>query len=728
MHLRENTLYNKQWESKQFLAKILARENIRVVFSHTVKTAYFDMKNRLLIVPKWEDMSEHLMDMMLGHEVAHALYTNSEEWKRIILALRDYYLTKKPKAQNALNLAEGYVQILEDVRINRLIKQFFPGLRRDFAIGGRELLNRGFFTVQPRDTVSIFTHMMIDIVCLWDKAGKLDLFYILSHEEEDMLDQVMKIETMNEVYEWGKKLIDYDLQRPVSNEKKKNNKPSESDQEKEESDGSPSSGESPEEEPSEAGEDAADEHDTTEDVSDTDSGEASETTEDTEDESEEQDRSDGTVSSDDTSENESNDGEDSDPEREDGDESSNDQVDELHTPKEIESYNDKLNDLAPPEAKIDGENHSTSVINFPVPHSRQLKPHVMEYKDHLVKCKILESKYKKKDLEDAAKAFDVWKGVEFPHVKHMINQFNMKKAARAWEKSHLSTKGDLNTAVLHSYKTRDDLFIRNRVIPKGKNHGFVILLDWSSSMNGILHSVVKQAISFAYFCRKLRIPFEVYNFNNGALTYGSSNFGTGGLSFSSGHHLRCMLSSEMTSAEFDHGCRILFYRTFDPLGLGYNLPTIMTPLCFSTFLMIKIVEDFKNKHSLDVTNYIAITDGGNTDNCSPSSCIIFDPVTGLSYEMMKFTQMNTLLKIMKDRNNVNTFNIFLNKGPELYNQGAYWKKTTKNVEHDYDVRFDVSGAIHDIKIDGEEGTDQQKLFKEKNILLTNYIEYMSKNI
>jgi inner membrane protein involved in colicin E2 resistance len=57
--------------------------------------------------------------------------------------------------------------------------------------------------------------------------------------------------------------------------------------------------------------------------------------------------------------------------------------------------------------------------------------------------------------------------------------------------------------------------MRNRVVPKGKNHGFSILLDWSGSMSGILLPMVKQAISLAYFCRKMGIPFDIYNFNDG---------------------------------------------------------------------------------------------------------------------------------------------------------------------------------------------------------------------
>jgi hypothetical protein len=65
--------------SKSILAKLLASENITV--SHqNVKTAYFDLKNRTMILPVWKDMDGDLYDLLTGHEVGHALNTPERGW------------------------------------------------------------------------------------------------------------------------------------------------------------------------------------------------------------------------------------------------------------------------------------------------------------------------------------------------------------------------------------------------------------------------------------------------------------------------------------------------------------------------------------------------------------------------------------------------------------------------------------------------------------------------
>jgi hypothetical protein len=56
------------------VAKLLANENLTVIQA-PVSTASFDIKNRVLRLPQWKDMTDNLIDMLVGHEVGHALYT-----------------------------------------------------------------------------------------------------------------------------------------------------------------------------------------------------------------------------------------------------------------------------------------------------------------------------------------------------------------------------------------------------------------------------------------------------------------------------------------------------------------------------------------------------------------------------------------------------------------------------------------------------------------------------
>ena len=119
------------------VAKLLANENLTVI-QGPVKTASFDIKNRVLRLPQWKDMTDDLIDMLVGHEVGHALYTTLEE-----------YSTKNPHKD--LAHFAGYMNVLEDVRIEKLMKRRYPGLRKAFNAGYKELNTRDFFGIANGD-------------------------------------------------------------------------------------------------------------------------------------------------------------------------------------------------------------------------------------------------------------------------------------------------------------------------------------------------------------------------------------------------------------------------------------------------------------------------------------------------------------------------------------------------------------------------------------------------
>ena len=59
------------------LAKLLASENIDIIRAG-VSTASFDIVNRVLTLPQWQDMTETIETMLKAHEVAHALFSPIE--------------------------------------------------------------------------------------------------------------------------------------------------------------------------------------------------------------------------------------------------------------------------------------------------------------------------------------------------------------------------------------------------------------------------------------------------------------------------------------------------------------------------------------------------------------------------------------------------------------------------------------------------------------------------
>ena len=116
-------------ESKEKLAKLLATEDLDIQHQQ-VDTAYFDIVNRSLILPIWKDMPNYLYDLLVGHEVGHALFTptNIERVKKAY----------KKSSKHCVN-------IIEDARIEKLIKNRYPGLRKQFFAWYKHLTQKDFF-------------------------------------------------------------------------------------------------------------------------------------------------------------------------------------------------------------------------------------------------------------------------------------------------------------------------------------------------------------------------------------------------------------------------------------------------------------------------------------------------------------------------------------------------------------------------------------------------------
>ena len=66
--------------TKSNLAKLLATENINVEYRKT-QTASFNVESRTLTLPVWNDMTTEMTDLLIGHEVGHALDTPKEYGK-----------------------------------------------------------------------------------------------------------------------------------------------------------------------------------------------------------------------------------------------------------------------------------------------------------------------------------------------------------------------------------------------------------------------------------------------------------------------------------------------------------------------------------------------------------------------------------------------------------------------------------------------------------------------
>ena len=99
-------------------------------------------------------------------------------------------------------------------------------------------------------------------------------------------------------------------------------------------------------------------------------------------------------------------------------------------------------------------------------------------------------------------------------VNYMAKEFERKKAAQEYRRVTISKTGVLDMNKIHQYKYNEDIFLKKTLMPDGKNHGLILLVDWSASMTHIMLDTIKQVLNLVWFCQKVHIPFEVYAFSN----------------------------------------------------------------------------------------------------------------------------------------------------------------------------------------------------------------------
>ena len=165
-------------ETRGLLAKLLATENLIITHDPYAETASFDTEARELTLPVLKTESENVYNLMTSHEVGHALYTPID-WRETI-----------PN-----NVPFDFVNVVEDVRIEKLIQSKFPGLRSDFSKGYDSLHTDNFFGIKDKD---ISTLAFIDRINLHFKLGARALVPF-SVEEQMYVDGVDKCETYDDV-------------------------------------------------------------------------------------------------------------------------------------------------------------------------------------------------------------------------------------------------------------------------------------------------------------------------------------------------------------------------------------------------------------------------------------------------------------------------------------------------------------------------------------------------
>ena len=260
-------------------------------------------------------------------------------------------------------------------------------------------------------------------------------------------------------------------------------------------------------------------------------------------------------------------------------------------------------------------------------------PEKIDIDNHLVDWSILHewidvNQISAENYESVDAEYTQFRKQSQKEVNYLVKEFECRKSADAYARASQSKTGVLDTTKLHTYKYNDDIFKKVTVIPDGKNHGLLFLLDWSGSMSNEILATVKQVLNLTAFCKKVQIPFEVYAFTNEWVAAKRSMAGDNGyidydykgLEKNKVYinqeffHMMNFVSSRSNSKDYERMCLNLFREAYYYTHhVSYN-PTFGvglsgTPLNEAIVMLNYIIPQFKQMNDLQKVNVCILSDG-----------------------------------------------------------------------------------------------------------------------
>ena len=643
-------------EVKGNLARLLATEDL-VVEHKKVETAQFNVHTRVLTLPMWERASSTVYDLLVGHEVGHALYTPDEDWLK----------THKIPPQ--------FVNVVEDARIEKLMKRRYAGLSKTFYRGYEELAEEDFFQIADDD---LTTYNLADKVNLYYKLGNF-VSIPFEDDEMDIVSMIGETETFADVlvaaealYKFCKRKQEEEMKTPMDSLESQQGGGTQ-----------PASDFSEQPQEGEDGQEQPGETDSYGGTSDQNQQEPSSTGGGTSEEPE---------------------------------------------VKTMESLEEALKELV--------ENGGVENVYLELPKLDLNKIIVPNFEIH-DKCKeywgswIEEQEHTYEEIfGEVDKKFLEFKRSAQKEVNYLVKEFECRKAADSYARATTARTGVLDCTKLHTYKYNEDLFKKVTTLADGKNHGLVFILDWSGSMCDVMLDTVKQLFNLVWFCKKVAIPFEVYAFTSDypLVSYdedGKSNLRElaytkkdGLVQVGEWFSLMNMLTSKTNSKTLEEQMKNLFrlanafrWNTFTRYNVPYGLSLSGTPLNETLISLRQILPKFQKENKLQKVQCVILTDGEaampkyhrevqrrwedepfmGTNYIGPNS-FLRDRKTGMSYsldcEWYEFTDI--LLRNLRDNfKDINFIGIrvlesrdagsFIRRycgyyGPEYEKTMSIWKK------------------------------------------------------
>lgn len=544
-------------EIKSQLAKLLATEDL-VVENKYVETAQFNVHTRVLTLPVWERASSQVYDMLVAHEVGHALYTPDSDW----------FKDRKISPQ--------FVNIVEDVRIEKMMKRRYAGISKTFHRGYSELADEDFFCIENEDVNKM---NLADKANLYFKIGNfVDINF--DSQERVLIQKISDAETFDDVLDVAEELYIYCKKQQEMKTKTDDLQVQ----------GGQSEGE---------------------DQSETNSSEESTPS-----------VPNGTNDAPGANDYDSDEFDSEEPTDSDSYGGTENDEDELEV-STAQSLEDALKDLASNEGwenvylELPKLNLNQIVIPNADIHSR-----FDEWNDFLDRHELTEEEI----FGSADREFKEFKKSAQKEVNYLVKEFECRKSADSYARATTSRTGVLDCSKLHTYKYNEDLFRKVTTLAEGKNHGLVFVLDWSGSMGNVLQDTLKQLFNLMWFCKKASIPFEVYAFTNEYpkepteetlredYTQHAYEKREGLIAVGPWFSMMNIFSSSVKMKELDQQMKNFYRLSYNmtrwstaPIPTGLSLSG--TPLNEAFISLHQILPQFKKQHKVQKVQCVVLTDG-----------------------------------------------------------------------------------------------------------------------
>jgi len=472
-----------------------------------------------------------------------------------------------------------FVNVVEDARIEKLMKRRYAGLAKTFYAGYKELADDDFFQIGDD---KLETYNLADRANLWFKIGNYIDIPIERGEETDIINLIADSETFADVLIAAEELYKY-CKRAQEEQVKTNLDNLESQQSG--SNNQPAS-----------------------DFSDQQEGENDQP---------ESDASEGSASSE-TSE--------TTPQMGDTTPEMGGEKNEEPEVKTMDSLEEALKELV--------NNSGPENVYLELP-KLDLKKVIVPNADIHSNCKntwdsfIEDREYKYEDIfGEVDKQFVEFKRSAQKEVNYLVKEFECRKAADSYARATTARTGVLDCSKLHTYKYNEDLFKKVTTLANGKNHGLVFVLDWSGSMCDVMLDTVKQLFNLVWFCKKVAIPFEVYAFTTDypLVSYdenGKANLRElayqkkdGLIQVGEWFSMMNLLTSQVNGKTLEEQMKNIFRLaysfgrncyTFYPIPLGLSLSG--TPLNEALISLHQILPKFQKDNKLQKVQCVILTDG-----------------------------------------------------------------------------------------------------------------------